>query len=609
MKPDMKIFDSMKTYGIIILCAAGMLASCAKPVPETGFSVGERELAFEAVGGRKTVEITAEGEWIASSGEPWITISPANGRGSGRCEVIIDSTLVLSERTGRVNIRKIDDDGLVSVSVRQSGFDYSISVDKDRVEIPEYEVLDNRWFDVRVKSNIGFDVKVPDNVSWLALDSSNKELVLDRGVRPREVRIRFKWKVSSVPSERSAKIEFIPRDADAVLARQDFLTVVQGAAEEITQSRRGDSLAVLGISRALGMWTEYDTSLPMNRWSGITLWEESQSEAIRELVESDREHLLEERDALDDGDPLKTLADEAYLEAVAKSYVGRVRSASFMMFTTRESVPMEVQYLRAAESLYIFSNANGFLKSLSTGEYLNNLTQLRRLTVGAYGLSELDKGITALKNLEYLNLASNNFQSWPLLLNADNFPKLHAIVFNANQRKVVYDLSNSSVSDIGGFVDNTSPDRDNSNVFWKRLLTWEKLDTLVLSVNYIQGTLPDDDAVRAMGIPEYTEADRGDSLTVEFMNLGLPRVLPNAKVFSINYNRLKGSLPMWVLYHPKFDYWIPDIFIYNQEGTDKNGVRAGFDNVPVSLSNYGNVPGNAGSYYDIHPYKDRPDGE
>ncbi len=60
---------------------------------------------------------------------------------------------------------------------------------------------------------------------------------------------------------------------------------------------------------------------------------------------------------------------------------------------------------------------------------------------------------------------------------------------------------------------------------------------------------------------------------------------------------------MWILYHPNFNYWLPDSFIFNQEGTDKNGVKAEFSNVPISLGNYSNVPGNHGSYYDIHPYK------
>lgn len=589
---------------LLFLAAVSAVSACVSPVPDITFGTEESELSFGAAGGRQTVSVASDGEWVASSGEPWIMISPANGRGSGKCDVIIDSSLVVDTRTGLVNIRKIDNDEVVSIKVSQEGFRYSISVDKDQVSIPEFDVLDKRYFDIKVKSNIPFDVVVPDNASWLTLDRSNKELELDRGVRPREVRVRFRWNVSSVPQERVAEVHFVPKDQSAELERNDFITVVQGPAEEITQDRRGDSLAVLGISRSVGLWTEFDSSIPMDRWTGITLWKPENLDDIRKLVEADKEHLLEEQKALPEGDPLKGLGEAAYLDAKARSYVGRVKSASFAMFTTKEPVPHEVQYLRAAEALAFQGNANSFLiKSLGTGTYVNNLTQLRRLTISAYGLSELSAGLTALKNLEYANFSSNNFQAWPGLLTPANFPKLHSIVMNANQRKVIYDLSNSPNTEIGGFVDNTSPGMDNANVFWKRLFTWEKLDTLILSVNYLQGTVPDDEAVRKMGIRNYTEADRGDSLTVDFINLNLPRVMPNMKMFAFNYNRLRGALPMWMLYHPNFDWWIPEIFIFNQEGSDKNGDRAEFTNLPVSLGNYSTVPGNHGSYYDIHPYK------
>lgn len=596
----------MRIYRTAILSgAAAMLvaSACNNLHTEIPFETGDRELSFGAAGGSRAVKISADGEWVASSGEPWITISPANGRGSGSCNVIIDSSLVLTQRTGRVNIRKIDNDDIVSISVTQDGFDYSISVDKESVSIPEFDVLNKRYFDVKVTSNIPFDVKIPDNASWLTLDSSNKELELDRGVRPRDVRLRFRWNVSSLPQERIAEVKFVPKDLTAVLSRQDILTVIQDAAEEITQDRRGDSLAVMGTGRAVGQWYSYDTSLPMDRWNNIVLWKAEDIDYIRQFVADDKEHLLEDRKSLPQDNPLRNMGEAEYLEAVAMSYIGRVRHAGFAMVTTREALPLEVQYLRAAESLTFASNTNTFLLDLSTGTALNNLTQLRRLAVQAYGLTELDRGITALKNLEYVNFASNNFQTFPSVLTPENFPRLHAIVANACQRSVTYDLSNTTLKNLGGFIDDTKPGSDNADGIWKRLLTWEKLDTLILSVNYLQGTIPDDDAVRKLGIRDYTEADRGDSLTVDFIKLGLPRVMPNMKRFAINYNRICGELPMWILYHPNLDYWMPDTFIFSQEGTDQNGTASAFTNVPISLSNYSTVPGSKGSYYDIHPYK------
>lgn len=594
----------MKTYKYIFLFIAvvSVAFSCQKPEIDGPLGTDETELNYEAVGGRKFVNVKAKGEWVASSGEPWIMISPANGRGNGVCEVIVDTTLVLDARKGSVNITEIDTHDITSLEINQKGYEYTIKLNKQEASVPDYERLEKRYVDVVVNSNILFDIVVPEGVSWVSVDdNASQKLNLDRGVRPRNAKVRFSWKVSSTPEKRLAEIKFVPKDKSVDIEEKFVLT--QGAAPEITQSRGGDSLAVMGLARSIGKWEEYDTSLPMTEWSGIVLWDAEQIDDIRRLVADDKEHLLEDQKNLPDDNELKNLPEAEYLEAVAQSYVGRVRSVALSMFETNESIPQEVQYLRAAESVAFQSNTNTFLRSLSTGEYLNNLTQLRRLTVAAYGLTSLDLGITALKNLEYINLASNNFQKWPALLNAGNFPKLHCILFNANQRSVVYDLSNTTNSNLGGFMDETVAASENKT-FWRKLLTWEKLDTLMLSVNYIQGQLPSDETLKnEFGIPEYTEADRADSLTARFIDLKLPRVLPNMKKFCVNYNRLAGDLPFWVLYHPCFDYWLPDSFIYNQEGSDKNGNKAGFSNEPISLENYSNVAGNAGSYYDIHPYK------
>ena len=57
------------------------VSACVTPEADVPFGTGESDLTFEAVGGRKTISVSSDGEWVASSGEPWITISPANGRG------------------------------------------------------------------------------------------------------------------------------------------------------------------------------------------------------------------------------------------------------------------------------------------------------------------------------------------------------------------------------------------------------------------------------------------------------------------------------------------------------------------------------------------------
>ena len=167
---------------------------------------------------------------------------------------------------------------------------------------------------------------------------------------------------------------------------------------------------------------------------------------------------------------------------------------------------------------------------------------------------------------------------------------------NANQRSVVYDLSNTSRTDLGGLIEEKE--------FPVHLIKWD-LDTLVLSVNYLQGALPtfeDDDTV-----PVYTEADIASSTNAQgvdtlpqfLVDNRIKKVMPSTKRFAINLNRLSGDLPAWLLYHPALDLWIPYSLVFPQEGRAKDGTKAGFANEPISLESY---------YYDIYTTKTRPSG-
>ena len=58
------------------------------------------------------------------------------------------------------------------------------------------------------------------------------------------------------------------------------------------------------------------------------------------------------------------------------------------------------------------------------------------------------------------------------------------------------------------------------------------------------------------------------------------------KFFAVNFNRLTGKVPDWILYHPHLDFWTPYSLIFSQEGKNKEGKNAGFDNEPASLDYY-----------------------
>ena len=522
----------------IFLAAALIAVGCQTTKNDDTFTTEGIEFDVEAVGGTVCRTITSSSRWIASTDNAWITVSPANGRGTTECNFIIDSALTTTARRGVVRIQNLDTWEEKQIVINQSGFDYTLEIEGGEVELANYDRFDSRYFDVKIKTNIDFEVAIPDNAGWLG--SERHSLDLNRGARPRSTTVRFKWDINTTDRQRLAQVVFRPK-ADVTLARQDCLNVTQQAAEPIIpDSRAGDSVALLSISRTLQTMAVWDASQPMTMWENVVLWDQS-------------------------------------MEGCTPEKEGRVRKAEFYFFNIKEQLPYEVRYLTAAEELYFFGNTNTFLLSLDLGDDIAELTQLKRLTLGSYGLVSLPQSLAALKNLEHLNVGSNNFQTIPSVLTKENFPKLRTLILNANQRSVISDLSNTVRTDLGGFMDEPT--------FPEHLLKWD-LDTLVLSVNYLQGQLPsfeDDDSV-----PYYTqeEVDAVDSLPQILADRRIKKVMPSCKRFSINHNRLSGTLPDWLLYHPALDLWVPYSLVFPQEGRAKDGTFAVFDNEPANMDYY-----------------------
>ncbi|MBR2031636.1 MAG: hypothetical protein IKA04_05410 [Alistipes sp.] len=532
-------------YNILLIVAmvAFTVVACTQDEGVIDFKSDRNTIEVGAYGGVEKVRISSDDEWVASVGiqqngepNPWITVSPANGRGSVTCDFIIDSALTDKPREADVTIRNIVTNKVQKITIKQLGFDYSVKVDRNEISVKRFADYNERYFDVTVRSNFDFKVDIPDSEKhWLSYESY--KLDLNRGVRPREVKVRFNWKINNQAKVRLADVKFVPKE-EITVAHSDILSVKQEAAEPIKpDTRAGDSLSLLNIATTMQCWTQYDTSTTMDTWSGVTLWEER-------------------------------------MEGCKPEWVGRVKRVEIFLCNTFESLPYEIRYLTAAEEIYIFSNENSMLKSLNLGEDILNLQNLKRLTVGAFGLTELPENFK-FENLEYLDLGSNNFQRVPEQINPQNLPKLRALVMNAQQRHAVSDLSNTvhDMEKIGGLI--------GEEKFPERLITWG-LDTLVLSVNYLHGALPTFE-----DYPEkWTEAEvmAADTLPVEL--IGTPKIMPTTKTFRINHNRLSGEAPQWLLMHPALDWWIPFSLVFPQEGRDVDGTKAGFTNAPANLVDY-----------------------
>ena len=543
----------MKMRNYILIMAAMLVAMAACTKSQTvDFGTDRRTIQVGANGGVEKVQISSDDAWVATVGmqedgtpNPWITVSPANGRGSVTCDIKIDSALTVQPRSAVVTIQNVATNSLQRIAINQEGYTYKLEVDNKNVEVKKYAEFGKRYFDVVVKTNFDFEVKIPQSAQhWVEQEPASKlseayQLDLNRGVRPREVKVRFNWKINNSAEVRLADIEFKPKKSIDI-AHSDILSVAQEAAEPIIpDTRAGDSLALLNIANTMQCWNSYDTSVSMDSWSGITLWEER-------------------------------------MAGCKSEWVGRVKRMEIFLCNAYEGLPYEIRYLTAAEEIYIFSNENSMLKSINLGEDILELKNLKRLTVGAFGLSELPSNF-AMPNLEYLDLGSNNFQRIPEVINPTNLPKLRALVMNAQQRHAVSDLSNTvySAEQLGGLIE--------EDKFPERLLLWG-LDTLVLSVNYLHGELPSFEG--RSDVPVWSEAEviAADTLPREL--IGVPKIMPTTKTFRINHNRLSGEIPQWLMMHPALDWWVPFSLVFPQEGRYSDGIKAGFSNEPPSLVEY-----------------------
>ena len=523
------------------------VASCQKEPAQPafeGFEVDDTHIEAEARGGKHSIVIHSEGEWTVQTKAPWVMVSPANGRGKTECTILVDSTLTYDKRSTEICFMSAGN-VLNKLEVTQQGFEPNIEPLSSDVQIEAYKRRDDRWVEVEISTNVEFTATTEDD--WISI--GDHTLTLDRGARPRSTRLRLDWKMNSAPLTRQATITLQP---DSI---GEFRKIVirQAAGPLIEDNRAGDSLAVVTIYNKMECWADNVISdkLPMSRWEALRLW-----------------------DADDESLP----SPEA---------IGRVRDLDLSYFNTEEGIPQEIRYLKYLETLSLFGNVNTMLKSIDMGEEICDLEYLKGLRVAAYGLVSLPKNFARLGDtLETLDLNSNNFNSLPEVLTAENFPKLKVLNIASNRRASISDLRNRTTASQEGIGLYANTAKDNTI---RQLLLWESLEELTLSYNYIEGTIPDfkvgEDGVRAYTMEDI--APRGDTLLWAVEN-NLPRILPNVNVLRMNLNFFTGDIPDWLLYHPRLLEWAPEVLVYSQQerGIDSEGVNVGFTNTPTSTEPY-----------------------
>ena len=89
-------------------------------------------------GGIRKFQLSVSEDWEVMTNEPWVSFSPANGKGSEVCEVIIDSTLKYEQRDDIVRIRTASGK-TKDITILQEGFKPTIRPKKSLVEIGDFD--------------------------------------------------------------------------------------------------------------------------------------------------------------------------------------------------------------------------------------------------------------------------------------------------------------------------------------------------------------------------------------------------------------------------------------------------------------------------------------
>ena len=528
------------------------------------FSLDKSEITFAAEGGADVVLVESNDSWTVSVSEPWLSISPASGTGNAACHVVVDSSLVSEMRTAYVRFTPAAMPA-VALTVKQMGYGKMIVPESSEISVESSAKLEERYFETTVTTNVMFSVEI-DHLGaeeWLTSESVSVEL--DKGARPRTAKLRFDWKMNTVPEIRVAEIKLVPQGEGAESVEPAVITVCQKPALKIEDNRAGDSIALVVMYERMNCWSDaWDTSENLQYWEGVELWEAS---------------------------------DE---DLPAPEAVGRVRAVQYSFLNTKETIPSEVRHLKYLESLAISSNVNTMLLNIELGSEICELEHLKYLTLFSYGIVSLPDDFVKLgKSLVALDLSANNFAEIPAILTQENFPKLKSLSFVASRRWQTTDLrKKDEYKDKDGLGLHVNVTTDNA---FRRLLLWENLEELAFSNCYLEGVIPDF-TVGQEGVVAYTQKDvdawGGD--TIQYLaDNALPKILPNCTMLRLNLNFLNGNLPDWLLYHPHFMDWAPDLLIFNQQekGLNSAGEAVRFDNEPKTFDYYYDVfPGTREKY-------------
>ena len=268
----MKTYIKHLTVPTLLLFIASIFVSCNDnddPLVITSLSLSEETLNVSADGGTYSIVLNAGQDWVVSSDKEWCMVTPANGYGSTVCEIRIDSSYLYKERTANLTFRGRNSSR--NLTINQLGYEKVIKLEKDFIEVKDFNEYDKMFEDLKVTSNIKYDVEIeyedPNKTDWIKVKQENVKV----SSKPMTSTIRISYEMyADSDKDRIATLIFRQKDVESgenpVETRLKFQ---QKKAQEIIPSREGDSLALLAVARIMKCAVNWDTSLPLIHWNNI----------------------------------------------------------------------------------------------------------------------------------------------------------------------------------------------------------------------------------------------------------------------------------------------------------------------------------------------------
>ena len=154
-----------KIIGIVILCAAAIMAVSCKPAPS--LTVSESSCDFPSDGGTKELTVNANYAWTAEAGESWISIETKSGTPEETSlRFKVSKNIQPDSREAIITVTC--QDVTQTVKVVQAQQDMVVSVDGDEVSFP----FDAQVVTLDISANVDYVTEVESSEPWISLVGS-----------------------------------------------------------------------------------------------------------------------------------------------------------------------------------------------------------------------------------------------------------------------------------------------------------------------------------------------------------------------------------------------------------------------------------------------------